>query len=186
MRKAGATVVDVRYPKWLLDAKQEFYNAVRVRNSRADRGLPQDDRAEVSEDPRGDDRPRERPSTHCAPTAPGRTRCAGRCSSAKRTAERCRTTATRRCATHGLPMVRAVVEGILAAQKLDAIVYPTSSRRPALIADTGARRRRRRRRRHQHRQPHRLPRPDRAGGLHRRQPAGRASRSSARPSASRS
>src|SRR5438132_2582527 len=29
MRKAGATTVDVRYPKWLLDAKQELYNAIR-------------------------------------------------------------------------------------------------------------------------------------------------------------
>src|SRR5678816_470650 len=29
MRKAGAAVVDVRYPKWLLDSKQELYNAIR-------------------------------------------------------------------------------------------------------------------------------------------------------------
>src|SRR5262245_49023387 len=29
MKKSGATIVDVRYPKWLLDAKDEFYNAVR-------------------------------------------------------------------------------------------------------------------------------------------------------------
>ncbi len=29
MRKAGATVVDVRYPKWLLDARTEFYAAIR-------------------------------------------------------------------------------------------------------------------------------------------------------------
>ena len=29
MRKAGATLVDVRYPKWLLDVKGEFYTAVR-------------------------------------------------------------------------------------------------------------------------------------------------------------
>jgi amidase len=29
MRRAGATTVDVRYPKWLLDSKGEFYNAVR-------------------------------------------------------------------------------------------------------------------------------------------------------------
>ena len=35
---------------------------------------------------------------------------------------------------HALPMVRAVVEGMFAAQQLDAIVYPTASRRPALIA----------------------------------------------------
>ena len=38
---------------------------------------------------------------------------------------------------HGLPLVRAAVEGLLASQKLDAIVYPTSSRRAGLIADTG-------------------------------------------------
>jgi len=35
---------------------------------------------------------------------------------------------------YGLPMVRAAVEGVLAVQKLDAIVYPTASRRPALIS----------------------------------------------------
>src|SRR5262245_20279731 len=29
MRQAGATVVDLRYPKWLLDARGEFYNAIR-------------------------------------------------------------------------------------------------------------------------------------------------------------
>jgi amidase len=29
MRKQGATIVDVRLPKWLLDAKGEFYSAVR-------------------------------------------------------------------------------------------------------------------------------------------------------------
>ena len=39
MRKAGATLVDVRYPKWLLDAKGEFYNAdPAIRSSR--RRLP--------------------------------------------------------------------------------------------------------------------------------------------------
>ena len=35
---------------------------------------------------------------------------------------------------HAMPMMRMVVEGIIAAEKLDAIVYPTSPRRPALIA----------------------------------------------------
>src|SRR5439155_8075727 len=38
---------------------------------------------------------------------------------------------------HGLPLVRAAVEGMLAAQRLDAIVYPTASRRPGPIADAG-------------------------------------------------
>src|SRR5207245_4556625 len=36
-----------------------------------------------------------------------------------------------------LPLVRAAIDGIIAAQKLDAIVYPTSPRRPALIATSG-------------------------------------------------
>ena len=35
---------------------------------------------------------------------------------------------------YGLPMVRATVDGIFESQKLDAIVYPTASRRPGLIA----------------------------------------------------
>lgn len=34
---------------------------------------------------------------------------------------------------HALPMVRAVIEGILHSQKLDAIVYPTRPVRPPLI-----------------------------------------------------
>jgi amidase len=35
---------------------------------------------------------------------------------------------------YGLPLVRAIVEGTFAAQQLDAIVYPTASRRTALIS----------------------------------------------------
>ena len=31
-------------------------------------------------------------------------------------------------------MVRAAIEGMLASEKLDAIVYPTSSRRPGLLS----------------------------------------------------
>jgi amidase len=38
---------------------------------------------------------------------------------------------------HGLPLMRAAVEGMFAAQRLDAIVYPTSSRRPGPIAESG-------------------------------------------------
>src|SRR5207245_10610310 len=37
---------------------------------------------------------------------------------------------------YGLPMVPAVVEGIVQAQQLHAIVYPTASRRPSLITAT--------------------------------------------------
>ena len=37
---------------------------------------------------------------------------------------------------HGLPMVRSVVDGLLASEKLDAIVYPTQPRRPQVISAT--------------------------------------------------
>src|SRR5207245_10609239 len=37
-------------------------------------------------------------------------------------------------ADYGLPLVRAAVEGLFTSERLDAIVYPTSPRRPALLA----------------------------------------------------
>lgn len=37
---------------------------------------------------------------------------------------------------YGLPMMRALVEGMFAAEKLDAIIYPTSTQRPGLIEAT--------------------------------------------------
>jgi amidase len=35
---------------------------------------------------------------------------------------------------HALPLVRATVEGVMGSGNLDAIVYPTASRRPAFIS----------------------------------------------------
>jgi hypothetical protein len=35
---------------------------------------------------------------------------------------------------HALPLVRAILDGVMKAEKLDAIVYPTASRRPPLIS----------------------------------------------------
>jgi amidase len=40
--------------------------------------------------------------------------------------------------THGMAFVRATLQAIFEKEKLDAIVYPTSPRRPALIAETQA------------------------------------------------
>ena len=52
MRKAGATIVDVRYPKWLLDSKGEFYTAVRYPEFAAQIAEYLAHRSEVSEDRR--------------------------------------------------------------------------------------------------------------------------------------
>jgi amidase len=133
MRKAGATVVDVRYPKWLLDSKLEFYNAIRFAEfapqiaeylATIGPSFPKNinqmiDRANAFNGPREDG----------AGPNPSRWVLFKREASTKM--DDYQYTSVR---DYGLPLVRSTVEGIFASQRLDAIVYPTSSRRPALIA----------------------------------------------------
>jgi amidase len=137
MRKAGATIVEVRYPKWLLDAKDEFYNAIRRPEFTAQiaeylatigPGYPKTLAQMI-----------ERANQFVGVRADGAGPNPSRWTLFKREAESgtmddYRYTSVR---DHGLPLVRAVVDGLFSAQKLDAIVYPTASRRPGLIADTG-------------------------------------------------
>ena len=134
MRKAGATVVDVRFPKWLLDSKQEFYSAVRnpefvvqIRDYLAatGAGYPKN----IEELIAGSSEVRSLRPGGGGPNPI-------RWTLFKKEAESGKLDDYRYLSVrdHALPMVRTVVEGILAAEKLDAIVYPTSPRRPALIA----------------------------------------------------
>jgi amidase len=134
MRKQGATIVDVRLPKWLLDAKGEYYNAIRypefviqIADYLATLGpkYPKNiteliDRARRVNAPRPDG----------ASPNPGRWSLMVR-EAGSGTLDDYQYTSVR---DHGLPLVRAVLDGILAAGKLDAIIYPTASRRPQLIA----------------------------------------------------
>ena len=138
MRKAGATIVDVRYPKWLLDAKQEFYNAIRRPEFHAQ--IAEYLKTTAAGYPKTLEEMIERATTLNAVRADGAAPNPGRWTLFKREAESgtlddYRYTSVR---DYGLPMVRAAVEGMLAAQKLDAIVYPTSPRRPGMIAETGS------------------------------------------------
>ena len=134
MRKQGATIVDVRMPKWLLDAKGEYYNAIRypefvvqIADYLATLGpkYPKNinqliDRSRLVNAPRSDG----------ASPNPGRWSLMVREAGSGTLSDYQYTSVNE----HGLPLVRAVLEGILAAEKLDAIVYPTASRRPQLIA----------------------------------------------------
>ncbi|MEO7135190.1 MAG: amidase family protein [Vicinamibacterales bacterium] len=134
MRKQGATIVDVRLPKWLLDAKGEYYNAIRypefvvqIADYLATLGpkYPKNinqliDRARLVNAPRPDG----------SSPNPGRWSLMVR-EAGSGTLKDYQYTAVNE---HGLPLVRAVLEGMLGADKLDAIVYPTASRRPQLIA----------------------------------------------------
>jgi amidase len=138
MRKAGAEVVDVRYPKWLIDVKEDFYAAVRRPE------FPVQIAAYLAT--LGPGYPKtlpemiERASRLNAPRADGAGPNPNRWTLFQRELESGTLDDYRYTSVHdhGLAMVREIVEGIMTAQKLDAIVYPTSPRRPGLIAETGA------------------------------------------------
>jgi amidase len=136
MRRAGAATVDVRYPRWLLDAKEGFYQAVRWPEFTAQiaaylkttgpaypKSLP-----ELIE--------RAARLTATAPDGSGPN--PSRWTLFRRELESGSTSDYRYRSVydHALPLVRAVVEGVLASNTLDAIVYPTSSTRPGLIVST--------------------------------------------------
>lgn len=141
MRKAGATVVDVRYPRWLLDAKGEFYNAVRYPEFTAQ---IEDYLATTGPKyPKTLDEMIARANRVTSVDADGRGPNPSRWTLFKREAASGTLDDYRYFAVRdfGMPMMRSVVEGIFATEKLDAIVYPTSPRRPGLIAtppETGA------------------------------------------------
>jgi len=133
MRAAGATIVDVRLPKWLLDAKGEFYAAVRYPEfpvqiaqylATLGPGYPRT-LAELS----------ERADRIVSPRADGAGPNTVRWTLFKRELASGSLTDPRYTAvlTHGLPLVRTLLDGLFTAQGLDAIVYPTASRRPDLI-----------------------------------------------------
>jgi amidase len=133
MRKAGATIVDVRYPKWLLDSKLEFFNTILMPEFAAQ---IKDYLATIGpEYPKTIQDMIDQTNRFTAPRADGARPNPTRWTVFKReassgTLEDYRYTSVR---DYGLPLVRAAVEGLFAAEKLDAIVYPTATRRPALL-----------------------------------------------------
>lgn len=138
MRKAGATIVDVRYPKWMLDAKNDFYNAIRYPEFVAQ--IKQYLATTGPSYPKSIDEMIDRAHAMASTRPDGAGPNPARWMLFKREADSgtlddYKYTAVR---DHALPLVRSIVEGVFAANKLDAIVYPTSSRRPTLVADSGA------------------------------------------------
>ncbi len=132
MREAGATTVDVRFPRWLLDAGGDFYTVVRYREFRAQIAeylatLPPGFAASLAELVKGSVRLTS--PTDGAGHNPGRWRlmreedASGELSDPEYRAVR----------DHGLPMVRTVIRGLMDTHDLAAIVYPTSPRRPGRI-----------------------------------------------------
>jgi amidase len=134
MRRAGATVVDVKFPRWLLDAKGEFYNAIRYPEFTAQ--IAEYLATIGPQYPKNIDQLIERATHVTAPRDDGAGPHPGRWGLMRREASSGTLTDPAYLAVrdHAMPLVRDIIEGLLTTQKLDAIVYPTASRRPALIA----------------------------------------------------
>jgi amidase len=131
MRTAGATIVDVKFPKWFLSSREELYFTIRHREFKAQitdylktlgPGYPKTLAELLS-----------RSKTLTSPNADGAVPNPVRWELMEReeksgTLEDYDYVAVR---DHVLPLMRGMVEGLMRKEKLDAIVYPTSPRRPS-------------------------------------------------------
>ena len=137
MRAAGATIVDVRMPSWLLDVKGDWYTTIRWREFRAQ--IP------AYLETLGPGYPRtlaemiEQSIELRAPTADGGTPNPTRWSLLQQEDASGDTTDVeyRAMRDEGLALVRELMLGLLDDADLDAIVYPTSPTRPSLSAGSG-------------------------------------------------
>lgn len=134
MREQGATIVDVRLPKWLLDAKGEFYSAVRYPEFVVQ--IAEYLKSTPAKYPKNINELIARARQLNAPRPDGASPNPGRWSLLLREAKSGTLndypyTSVR---DHGLPLVRAVLNGVITDNKLDAIIYPTASKRTPLNA----------------------------------------------------
>ena len=133
MRDAGAEVVDVTLPDWLLEARGKFYRAIRYREFRAQ-----------IKDYLATTEP-QYPKTLADLVKQSMTLTARREDGVIPNPSRWQLMMTEdesgeltdfdylAVRDHALPLVRAIIGGLMEAEKLDAIVYPTSPARPERV-----------------------------------------------------
>ena len=138
MKAQGANVVDVRYPETVLKIRGDLYNAIRRPEFKAQ-----------VEDYLKTTKPGF-PKTHAellalsekivSPTAEGFLPNLGRLTLYRQEAKSpdLKDPGYLAALNYGLPFVRASIEAVFTTNKLDAIVYPTSPRRPAKINEEPA------------------------------------------------
>ena len=129
MKDAGATVVDVSLPEWLLEASNALYTTVRHREFRAQ--IPKYLATLTGDYPKTLSELVDRAIRITSPTAngspnPGRWRLMQQEEDSGELSDH----EYRAVHEYGLPLIRTIVEGIMDADTLDAIVYPTLPRRP--------------------------------------------------------
>ena len=138
MRGEGATLIDVRFPKWFLDGKDEFLNAVRFPEFGPQVAAYLGSLGPSY--PKTLDELISRSRQFVAPRPDGAMPNPPRWSMFEREASSGSMTDPEYLAvhTHLLPAVRAIADGLLQAHALDAIVYPTAPQRPALLTEVAA------------------------------------------------
>ena len=133
MRDAGAEVIDVELPDWLLEARGEFYRAIRYREFRA--------QIEDYLATTGPNYPKtladlvKRSKTLTARRDDGVIPNPGRWQLMIKEEDSGELTDYEYLAVHehALPLVRDTINGLMEAEKLDAIVYPTTPTRPGRV-----------------------------------------------------
>jgi amidase len=137
MRAEGATVLDVHFPQWLLDVKGDWYTTIRWREFRAQ--IPEYLATIGREYPKTLSEMAERSMKIMSLTPEGGTPNPTRWSLLAQEEESGTLDDHEYIAmkNYGLPMAQSIVSGIMDAQDLDAIVYPTSPTRPSLVNGGG-------------------------------------------------
>ena len=133
MRDAGAEVVDVELPEWLLESRGKFYRAIRYREFRA--------QIEDYLATTGPQYPKtladlvKQSKTLTARREDGVIPNPGRWQLMMKEEESGELTDYEYLAVrdHALPLMRGVIGGLMEAENLDAIVYPTSHMRPSRV-----------------------------------------------------
>ncbi len=133
MRARGATVVDVRFPDWLIQDASRFYGV--IVDSEFAAQLPAYLRTLAPGYPKTLQEISSRSRQFLAPQADGSVPNPARWANMEKQAQAVALDDYRYLAVrqHALPLVQAVVEGMLAADQLDAIVYSTWEREAGLI-----------------------------------------------------
>ena len=138
MRNAGAEIVDVEFPEWLMAARSKLYRAIRYPEFKAQIAdylatlpgdYPRDLEALIAD-----------AVQLTAPTEDGMTPNPTRWSLMQKEVKATGLDGYEYSAvkTHGLPLVSATLAGLMDAEGLDAIVYPTSGT-PAQLIERDAR-----------------------------------------------
>jgi len=130
MRDAGAEIIDIELPEWLMESRGEFYRAIRYREFRAQ--IADYLASTGPEFPKTLEELVKKSKTLTARREDGVIPNPGRWQLMLDEEESGELTDYEYVAVrdHALPLVRGVIGGLIEAEKLDAIVYPTSHVRP--------------------------------------------------------